>query len=62
MRNISKRKSAQEDVQKRVKELEEFYDMAVGRELRMKELKEMMENMREEMDILKHELDKYKRK
>ena len=40
MRNISKRKTAQDEIKKRIKELEEFYDMAVGRELRTKELKE----------------------
>ncbi len=36
-----------------MKELEEFYQMAVGRELRMKELKE-------EIERLKEELKKYK--
>ena len=36
-----------------LKELEEFYDMAVGRELRMKELKEQMEEMKEEMEKYK---------
>ncbi len=61
MRNISKRKTAQEDVKKRVKELEDFYDMAVGRELRMKELKEEMEDLKEEIERLKQELDKYKK-
>jgi len=38
-RNITERRQAQEDIKKRVKELEEFYDIAVGRELRMIELK-----------------------
>ena len=37
----------------RVEELEAFYQMAVGRELKMKELKE-------EIEILKSELAKYK--
>jgi PAS domain S-box-containing protein len=59
MRNISKRKTAQEEIRKRVKELEEFYDMAVGRELRMKELKDEMEELREEMERLRQKLDKY---
>ena len=61
MRNISKRKTAQEEIKKRVKELEEFYDMAVGRELRMKELKEEMEDLKEEIERLKQKLDKYKK-
>jgi methyl-accepting chemotaxis protein len=43
----------EEELKKRVKELEEFYDMAVGRELRMIELKE-------EIESLKKELEKYK--
>jgi len=59
MRNISKRKTAQEELRKRVKELEEFYDMAVGRELRMKELKDEMEELREEMEHLRQKWDKH---
>jgi len=43
-----------EELKKRVKELEEFYDMAVGRELRMRELKE-------EIESLKDELSRYKK-
>ena len=38
----------------RIKELEEFYEMAVGRELRMKELKKQIET-------LEKELEKYKK-
>ncbi len=41
------------ETQKKVIDLEKFYDMAVGRELRMKELKE-------EITSLKKELVKYK--
>lgn len=44
----------EEELQKRVKELEEFYQLAVGRELRMKDLKERIEE-------LEAELAKYKR-
>jgi len=47
------KKSAQE-LKKRVKELEEFYDMAVGRELRMVQLKK-------EIKTLKDKLDKYRK-
>jgi hypothetical protein len=43
----------EEELKKRVKELEEFYDMAVGREIRMIELKE-------EIEKIKKELGKYK--
>jgi hypothetical protein len=35
------------DLEKRVRELEEFYDMAVGRELRMIELKEEIERLKQ---------------
>ncbi len=57
---IAERKQAEEeraklekDLQKRVKELERFYDMAVGRELRMIELKD-------EIKRLESELKRYK--
>lgn len=43
----------EDEIKKRVKELEEFYEMAVGRELKMIELKE-------EIERLKEELEKYK--
>lgn len=51
----------EKELKKKVKELEEFYDMAVGRELRMKELKEEMEDLKEEKERLKQALDKYKK-
>jgi PAS domain S-box-containing protein len=38
------------ELKKRVKELEEFYDVAVGRELRMKELKDEIESLKEELE------------
>jgi PAS domain S-box-containing protein len=53
-RNITDRKKAEEEINQRVKELEEFYDMAVGRELRMIEL-------RKQIDSLKEELEQYKK-
>lgn len=52
-RDVTDRKRAEREVKKRVKELEEFYSIAVGRELRMKDLKE-------EIEELKEELKKYK--
>jgi PAS domain S-box-containing protein len=61
VRDITERKKAEDalmrsekELKKRVKELEEFYDMAVGREQRMKQLKE-------ENDKLKQKLEKYQK-
>lgn len=56
-RDITDRKHAEEELHKsreelkeRVKELEEFYQLAVGRELRMIELKEEIEKLHEDLD------------
>ena len=40
--DITKNKSAEEEIKKRIKELERFYEMSVGRELKMKELKKRL--------------------
>jgi hypothetical protein len=55
-RNITERKKAEKSLKssekeliKRVKELEEFYKMAVGRELRMKQLKNEIKKLTEEL-------------
>jgi len=53
IRDITERVKLEEERARRVNELEEFYDMAVGRELRMVELKE-------EIERLKKELKRYK--
>lgn len=53
-RDISDRKKMEEELKKRVKELEEFYEMAVGRELRMIELKKEIERLREELERYKN--------
>lgn len=45
--DITKHKRLEDELKKRLKELEEFYDMAVGRELRMKQLKEENEELKE---------------
>ena len=50
IRDITERKKAEKEIKKRVKELEEFYDIAINRELRMKELKEQMEEMKEKLE------------
>lgn len=54
--DITMRKKAEEalkrnekELKKRVQELEEFYSIAVGRELRMKELKEEIESLKKEL-------------
>lgn len=52
-RDITERRRARDELKNRVKELEEFYDMAVGRELKMKELKEEIERFRVETAGLK---------
>ena len=51
-KDITERKQAEKEIIKRVKELEEFYDMAVGRELRMVELKKQIEKL--EVLLKKH--------
>ena len=50
---MSKNKLTYEELAKRVKELEDFYDMAVGRELRMVDLKDEIESLREELEKYK---------
>jgi PAS domain S-box-containing protein len=47
--DITERRKAEEEIQKRVKELEEFYRMAVGREMKMIELKEEIEKLNKEL-------------
>jgi DNA-binding response OmpR family regulator len=51
---IAQRKQAEEEIKKRCHELEEFYEMSIGRELKMVELKK-------EIDSLKEELAGYKK-
>ena len=53
--DITDRVALERDLEKRVAELEEFYDMAVGRELRMIELKEDVKRLKAELDSLKGE-------
>lgn len=52
--DITYRKLTEKEINEKVKELEKFYDMAVNRELKMKELKE-------ELARLKAELSEYRR-
>ena len=49
VRDVSERTKLENELKERVKELEEFYDMAIGRELKMSELKEEIEALREKL-------------
>jgi PAS domain-containing protein len=53
-RDITDFKTARAEIDSRVKELEEFYEMAEGRELKMKELKEEVDRLRVEINNLKN--------
>lgn len=53
LRTCEERGRAQKEIKKRVKELEEFYNIAIGRELRMKELKDEIEELKEELSKCK---------
>ena len=53
-RDITERKQIEEELKKRVEELEDFYQIAVGREVKMKKLKE-------EVVKLNSELSRYKK-
>ncbi|MDP3296176.1 MAG: PAS domain-containing protein [Thermodesulfovibrionia bacterium] len=44
--NITERKKVENELKDRLKELEEFYDMAIGRELKMVELKGEIERLK----------------
>ncbi len=49
--DITGRFGLEKNLKEKVKELEEFYDMAIGRELRMVELKEEIERLREKLEV-----------
>lgn len=48
--DVTGRFGLEKNLKEKVKELEEFYDMAVGRELKMMELKEEIERLKEELE------------
>src|SRR4030067_13270 len=48
-RDITERKKIEKEVKERVEELEKFYEMAIGRELRMKELKDEIKRLQIEL-------------
>lgn len=47
--DITERIAIEKELKNKVRELEEFYDMAVGRELKMIELKEKIETLKQEL-------------
>ena len=47
--DITNRKRIEKELKKRIRELEDFYDIAVGRELRMKELQDEIEALKKEL-------------
>ena len=55
-RDITEYKKARQEIDTRVKELEDFYEIAVGRELKMKELKEEVHRLREEIRELQNRI------
>ena len=57
-RDITERKALENEAEKRMTELEEFYKMAVNRELRMVELKSEIEKLTAELARLKGGLEK----
>ncbi|RJQ49616.1 MAG: PAS domain S-box protein [Nitrospiraceae bacterium] len=48
-----KLKQSEQDLRKQVKDLENFYEMAVGRELKMKELKKEIKKLNDELSLYK---------
>jgi PAS domain S-box-containing protein len=48
--DVTERFKLQEELQQKMKELQEFYDLAVGRELKMVELKEEIDSLRQRMN------------
>ncbi|MCG2722826.1 MAG: PAS domain S-box protein [Thermodesulfovibrionales bacterium] len=57
--DITERKKMEEEIKKRIKDLEDFYDMAVSREIRMKELKDKMKGLKEELEKYKSHSQTY---
>jgi len=55
IRDISERVKLNDDLKKRIKELEEFYEIAVSRELRMIELKEEIDRLEKEVQRLRRQ-------
>jgi PAS domain S-box-containing protein len=52
-RDISVHKKTENEIKKRIKDLEEFYDIAIGRELRIKQLAKENQQLQEEVEKYK---------
>ncbi len=50
VRDITQRHIYEEEIKKRVEELEDFYEMAIGREIKMMDLKKEIANLKEELE------------
>lgn len=55
LRDITQRKIAEEEIMKKTEELEKFNKLAVGRELKIIELKEKAKELQEELNKIKYE-------
>jgi len=53
LRDVTKEKKTDDEFKRKIKELEEFYDMAIGREIKMTELREEVERLKEELRKLR---------
>lgn len=49
--DVTKQENMEKEINKRIKDLEEFYEIAVGREIRMKELKEEVQKLQSELSL-----------
>ncbi|TAL28402.1 MAG: PAS domain S-box protein [Nitrospirae bacterium] len=54
-RDVTERKKTDTEIKERVEELEKFYEMSVGRELKMKELKEEIAQLKADLSGYKKE-------
>jgi len=53
IRNITARKKVEEEIKQRMKNLYDYYDIAIQRESKVKELKNEIENLKEELERYK---------
>jgi len=56
-RDLTQRRKMEQELKTRIRELEQFYEMAVGREVRMKELKEENTALKKRILELEHRLN-----
>jgi ribosomal protein L29 len=58
VRDITERKTMEQELKKRIEELEKFYGIAVGRELKMKDLKKEIARLKTELLLYKEDSKK----